>query len=386
MRYRALTIFVFMLVCISCGSDPENATIETVDGVEYISNHEPVWGEIPDISLEFVLRIGEMESADENYQLFKPVDVDVDSKGNIYVLEAGNCRIQKYSPEGKYIATFGGEGLGPGEFKRPQFLTIRDDMMYVRESSSEIIKVLDVNGREVRRIDLKKSNTRNYGSTNVIVSSDFSLTASNRVISKISDENNMLAILGVDGSIVNTFAEKRAYEAADEDETLVIIFPDLMNRMSFSTDGEDCIYAVFHNQNRIEKYSQDGELLFQIKSDRDYPETTELEKEMREMTMTINGREVKYEDEMPKYNTFWTGVQLDEQGRIWTAAYIRQKSDEEKFSEYMRLGIFEPSGRLLGYLTFPENSSSTFRIIGDSIYFIDKNESMCVYQYRIDEK
>ena len=39
--------------------------------------------------------------------LFRPVDVETDSSGNIYVLEYGNNRIKKFDSAGNYKAVFG---------------------------------------------------------------------------------------------------------------------------------------------------------------------------------------------------------------------------------------------------------------------------------------
>ncbi len=387
MKFCKNLIIILLLTVIACGGEgPEKVTIETIDGVKYVNNHQTVWGDTPGISLEFVRQFGELESANENNQFFKPVDVDVDSKGNIYILEEGNCRIQKFGPDGEYKATFGRKGLGPGEFSEPAFLTIHNDKLYVRELSTDIIKVLDETGREIRRINLKKAVVKSIGdNNNVIIPSDFFITSSNKIISGINNNDFKLAVFDTDGTLLKMYTEKRNYEAADEDEILAMIFPDIMNKMSFFVDKEGFAYAVFHCQNRIEKYSPDAKLLMQVKREQKYPETTKFEKELRETTMVFDGREVKQKEEMPKYNMFCRGAQLDNKGRLWTAGYIRQKDNEKdkKFSDYMQLEVFEPDGRLLGYLPFPEKSAWRFRIINNCIFFIDKSDAMCIYEYRI---
>ena len=53
-----------------------------------------------------------------------PGDVAVDKAGNIYILDSGNARIQKFGPDGKYLATIGRKGQGPGEFILPDGLDI----------------------------------------------------------------------------------------------------------------------------------------------------------------------------------------------------------------------------------------------------------------------
>jgi hypothetical protein len=54
---------------------------------------------------------------DDNYTFFNPRYVNVDSRGNIYVLDGGNSRVQMFDDGGEYVRTLGGEGSGPGEFR-----------------------------------------------------------------------------------------------------------------------------------------------------------------------------------------------------------------------------------------------------------------------------
>jgi sugar lactone lactonase YvrE len=49
-----------------------------------------------------------------NGQMSYPYGVAVDGSGNIYAVEYGNHRVQKFSPEGKHIAKWGGPGKAVG--------------------------------------------------------------------------------------------------------------------------------------------------------------------------------------------------------------------------------------------------------------------------------
>ena len=101
-----LIILVLVSLLASCSSpDEPTYTVENIDGVRHIHNHEALWGSDAGVELEFIQKTGVLESTDENYMLYKPNDVVVDSKGNIYISEAGNYRVQKYSPNGEYIQT-----------------------------------------------------------------------------------------------------------------------------------------------------------------------------------------------------------------------------------------------------------------------------------------
>jgi sugar lactone lactonase YvrE len=76
-------------------------------------------------------------------------DVAEDSKGNIYVSEYGeNDRIQKFSPEGKFLLQWGGHGEDLGQFRRPQSIAIDgEDHVWVADSCNHRVQVFDSEGK-----------------------------------------------------------------------------------------------------------------------------------------------------------------------------------------------------------------------------------------------
>ena len=46
----------------------------------------------------------------------EPSGLTIDSEGNLYVADTFNHRIQKFDPEGNFLAEVGGNGSGEGEF------------------------------------------------------------------------------------------------------------------------------------------------------------------------------------------------------------------------------------------------------------------------------
>lgn len=76
-------------------------------------------------------------------------DVVQDSRGFYYVAEYGeNDRIQKFSPDGKFVLQWGGHGEKPGQFQRPQGLAIdEEDRIWVADACNHRIQVFDAEGR-----------------------------------------------------------------------------------------------------------------------------------------------------------------------------------------------------------------------------------------------
>jgi len=80
-------------------------------------------------------------------------DIAQDSKGNYYVSEYGDYdRIQKFDSNGDFVCEWGGHGEQPGEFLRPQGLTIDEqDRLWIVDSSNHRIQVFDI-GPEVPKL------------------------------------------------------------------------------------------------------------------------------------------------------------------------------------------------------------------------------------------
>lgn len=75
-------------------------------------------------------------------------DVDVDSNGNIVVLDGQSYSVSWFSPDGRYLGTAGRQGEGPAEFQGPEGLAVGPD---------NLVYVLDAPGRTVHVFGLSSS-------------------------------------------------------------------------------------------------------------------------------------------------------------------------------------------------------------------------------------
>ncbi|MBI2288231.1 MAG: 6-bladed beta-propeller [Chloroflexi bacterium] len=86
-------------------------------------------------------------------RLHYPTDVAIDHAGNIYVADAFNHRIQKFTGDGRYIAKWGGVGYGlsgrwPGWFRLAKAVAVdKEGHVYVADAFNHRIQKFTADGR-----------------------------------------------------------------------------------------------------------------------------------------------------------------------------------------------------------------------------------------------
>lgn len=94
------------------------------------------------------LAVAEIEVVATTSLFSAPKDIAVDGKGNIYVADADNDRIQKINQSGKTLAIFGGKGRAPGQFLKPAGIALdRHGNIYVADTNNNRIQKLSPSGK-----------------------------------------------------------------------------------------------------------------------------------------------------------------------------------------------------------------------------------------------
>jgi hypothetical protein len=374
--------------------------VETIDGGRIVHNEKGgLWGKAPRVALELVRKIGDIDTEDEHLTYHQPKDVAVDGSGNIYVLDAGNSRIQKFDPDGKYLATIGRKGQGPGEFIAPDAIDFdKDGNLVVADSIQARIHVIIDGGKDVRSSIIKGNiyGLRSRASGGFVArASTYSLPMRNQPAKK-AGEMRLFRTIAQDGGITGAFGE-----LTDFGEILTNAFG---NESEFDLDAGDSLYVSFRAQNRIDKYGPDGKLKW--RADRPLNYSTGVKKKGRVVTSgDMPG---------PEMNFCSKGIAVDGQGRAWVVTPSRQLKKEEEVQTSMVVGegpggkssgvayftkgntdlrttdafkmeIFADDGVLLGEIPLT-HFVDTIRIFGDRLFLIDSQRGVTVYQYRILER
>ena len=67
----------------------------------------------------------------------------MDAQGAVYVADWRNDRIQKFTPDGQFVARFGESGQGDGQFNRPSGVAVdAEGYIYVADWGNERVQVL----------------------------------------------------------------------------------------------------------------------------------------------------------------------------------------------------------------------------------------------------
>ncbi|KPK93239.1 hypothetical protein AMJ80_06060 [bacterium SM23_31] len=352
---------IILLNLASCGKD-ESSTFKIIDEIKYIQNRAPLWGDEPKIKLELIQRIGDVDSLGDNYHFFRPTDVVVDEEENIYVLDYGDCRIQKYDSKGKHLATIGRRGQGPGDFLSPRCMNIAGDSnIYILDSGNRKVQIFNPSGKYEGYIGMQDKFPHHL---RLLFTGEFVFNF------ETPDDSNpaLISIINKETGLIRIIGEVSAHKDP--------VIWNALNSTQFDIDRNDNIYVCFMNQNRIDKYTCDGKCIFRTNRPLQY-EVIHRRQKSGAYQITNVAR----------------SMAVDDEERIWVVTFKMQieelmkksmenpeeKSELEK--QMTELDVFDRNGILLCKIPLDEGNVY-IRIFNDHLYIIDYGK-MYISEYKI---
>lgn len=345
-----LTIAIIFLFAANCTQTKITektewkGEIEYENGVKVVKNPaEPLYGKIL-LDLEEDLSIGRED--DDNYMFYGEISIDVDDQGNIYVLEGGNCRLQKFDLTGQYLQTIGKKGQGPGEFESPSRLFLdKENNIYVSERQKRKIHMFNSKGEFVKIIHLSNTTTsffiapdKNiFGIANIRTEEE-----SKRCVVKMDPKGEIIKNIAQFATIrpvrrkgtgngVATFSISHQYNPA-------LYFSRAFNNKHLYAHSSE--YSLFQvnlegDLELIIKKEEPQHLISQKEKNKIYERFSDLEERWSKGV-------VKEAVKFPSHRPFFNKIATDERGRIYVSRVkpVIDESEEVEFDIFSKEGYY----------------------------------------------
>lgn len=327
-----ITIFIYCILFATGLLHPEKIKIKTEKGVTVIYNPKkpaPPPGEPSQLILVEDLTIG-VKEGQENYIFLRPVDLDVDAQGNIYVLDRKASHIKVYDKNGKFLRTISKKGQGPGEVQGPRDIHINPKgEILVNDLSTRRLLFFSLDGQFIREVSAGKMwmllNPKVDNSGNIIAAFTLMGKEFKEELKKFNSQlKPILAIASIPVAkppVINPY------------------FP----RVYWCLTKEDNIIWGVTTKYEFNILNPQGKLIKKIIKDYNPEKITREDKAKIIKDMYGDNPvppEVKLEFSK-NFPAFWEFT-CDEQGRIFVRTH--EKTKEEKGSYY---DIFDPEGRYI---------------------------------------
>lgn len=347
-------------------------TIEDEDGIKVIRNpKEPLYGEIT-FELEEDLSIGNEE--DESYMFYQARDIKVNSQGDIFVLDAGNHRVQKFDKNGTYIQTIGKKGQGPGEFADTYEMFIdNQNILYV--SGMRMIHIFNNKGEFIRNVAIPITQINFAVNTN----GNFVLSG---FITSEKGQNYGVFITEPDGKIIKNISEFPGINIFRSGKSMLFLSHKYSPMLCLSAVNNKGVIYGYSPEYKLYFLNQKEDIDLVVRKDESYHAISRGEKDeiINKRHESTSGRKmpkdiIEEAANFSKYRPFYNKILSDDKGRI----YVKKAKSVLEESKEIEFDIFSSDGYYLYKISLPVSASV---IKNGYLYFVSASEETGVVRIK----
>ncbi len=176
-----------------------------------------------------------------------PTGIAIDSLDNVYVVDAGNDRIQKFDSSGIFISKWGSSGSGNGQFNSPNAVTVDSSgNIYVADTYNDRIQKFDSSGNFIAKWGTQGNEEGQffipYGISTDSIDNVYVADTYNDRIQKFDSSGNFIAKWGTQGNEEGQFARPLSITIDSNDK--VYISDTENNRIQISNTNGDYIKVI----------------------------------------------------------------------------------------------------------------------------------------------
>jgi hypothetical protein len=414
---RASALAALVLTVAACSDSERSAATAWTAEYDTIADTVVVrtvagstWGDTAELIAD--LTIGEFEGRDE-YMFGRVGSLAVAPDGSIYVFDRHAMELRKYAPDGTYVKTFGREGGGPGEYKRPDggLAVLPDGRVLLRDPGNTRISVYSPDGEYIDSWRIRGSFNTSRPLYVDTAGNSYTLILLDAQ-ANVTDWTFGLVRYGPDGAPSDTIPAPRydyeppelvaSYSEGDNTSTSVSNVPFTpsvvwtYSPLGYMVSGVSTRYG-------IDLYLAPDRVLRIERADWNPVPVLDDERAERERIMTANMRQTEpgwrwHGDPIPSTKPPWADIFVGVRGRIWVLLHqeaYQIESDEEPeerpgeiptqtWVEPVAFDVFAPDGRYLGMVRAPKGFSwrpqPVFR--GDTVWATVRDELEVPYVVR----
>jgi hypothetical protein len=361
-----------------CSKKEQTCTVTENDGIK--TYHNKNIPSDPDFKITpkevFTIHGYDENIEDSTRMIINLGAVDVDSKGNIFVLDSRRASVKKFDKNGKFIKSFGRIGNGPGESSFAWTLVVLNDSVMIDDYNAFKIVKYDNDGNFIRNIAIKTSGMperyRRFGKDKIVGYQGY-----DEMVDEVYYSSYNFTLMNSELVKVKELFEKRI----KFDQPSYNFFDIFLS--AYAVSDKEIFFAIKSDtQYLIKVFDQNGDYKYSIK--RNYTRQIFNETELDEFGVKYKDRWY-FNNNKSIYKSAIVQMEYDKYGNLWVFSSIKrdEKNRHDFYVDIFKDGVFINTIKLdicPGYDYV--NYDHQIKLINDRLYYINSPEQYVkIFEY-----